>query len=134
MDPLVSWIGSSFKERSASFRECAGEDAADLTLASVLLRDRVKTAPASGEMAVDAERSSRWIDESSSSACVSGERIGEVSRDNWEVRLSGSDWYKSKPAEPRSDITSARWCSLTCQASDVSKISQLRSHRANNTR
>lgn len=39
--------------------------------------------------------------------------MGEVSAETKEVRFSGSDWYRSKPAEPRSDMTSARRYSLT---------------------
>lgn len=39
--------------------------------------------------------------------------MGEVSAETKEVRFSGSDWYRSKPAEPRSVMTSARRYSLT---------------------
>lgn len=70
---------------------CNFESELNVCEASVLLRERVRTAPFSGEIVVvadvmDVPRSRRWIDDVSSA--LSGDRIGDV---RVEVRSCGSD-------------------------------------------
>ncbi len=92
----------------------------------VLLLERVNTIPPSVSILFRPEPvrecSSNGLTEISSSPA--GDSSGDVKAETCAVRFIGSDRYRSNPAEPRRDMTSARRPSLTCERNDVSVLGE----------